>query len=699
MRKNKLLTIFVASAIILSSLTGMVSCGKSDESESVGGSSEGTGTSIPSPVSTVDDVESHKVEGTLHDVNVNYENSVGKLAEGGNAKYVIVAPAGYSAAAKFMATHLGAATNATFNVVTSDSCDLSSGKIIALGTDNIKNTITVPSQEELGNQGYYIKTVSDDVLIYCSSANGAQLAAIAFLRAAVGYDMFSEDCVVYERTDGKLPAMEIKERPDYEFRINSNTMSDTAKYGMGFSLNGGLLTTDLGNVHNLWDFFSLSDLVNHKKWFSDDAAMADDKGNKVRIGQPCFTAHGDKEEYNALIEHFANKVISILKEKPTVANIRISQNDTVGENVTRKCNCVACTASYDFYGTLGGAMLSFTNDVAEKVNAYIDENEPDREFKLIVLAYGESVQAPVQRKNGSYVLDSKGKGIPEIRYEFNENGEKTAVTDEEGNPVKLVCESSVGYEFAASAANWIHSFYEEENREYASAVEAWAGLGASNLHIWSYEISYYQYLYPYNNYQIMLDNFKYFKEFGGYYIYPEGTWENRNNPGFAKLRDYINSKGMFDVNVDYNELVDKFFKYYFREAAPIMRAYFNEVQVVLSDNERITGGGVHSYALSDSRVWQEGLITNWNNSFKKAEEAIEKYSGTDDDLYEALKKHILIESLFPRYVLCTTYARSYSASQRKEMRKAFIEDFEKLGNTTHQEHYTISEITSTWDLT
>ncbi len=156
---------------------------------------------------------------------------------------------------------------------------------------------------------------------------------------------------------------------------------------------------------------------------------------------------------------------------------------------------------------------------------------------------------------------------------------------------------------------------------------------------------------------------------------------------------------MFDVNSDYNELVDKFFKYYFREAAPIMRAYFNEVQVVLSDNERITGGGVHSYALSDSRIWQEGLVTNWNNSFKKAEAAIEKYSVTDKDLYESLKKHILIESLFPRYVLCTTYARSYSEKQRKEMRKAFIEDFEKLGNTTHQEHFTISAITSTWDLT
>lgn len=696
MRKNKLLTMFVASAIVLSSLVSVASCGSSGSSES-GGSSGKNG--IPNPVATVDDVEAHKVEGMLHDVNVNYEAPVGELVGGGAAQYVIVAPAEYYTAAKFMANHLGAAVGAAFSTVVSDTCDFSSGKIIALGTDNIKDAITVPSQEELGNQGYYIKTVSDDVLIYCSGANGAQLAAIAFLRAAVGYDMLSEDCVVYERTDGKLPSMEIKERPDYEFRNNGNTISDTAKYGMGFMMNGGMLSTSLGNVHNLWDFFSLSDFENHKKWFSDNAAMKDDSGNSVRIGQPCFTAHGDKEEYNALIRHFADKVIAILKEKPTVTNMRISQNDTVGDNVTRKCNCVACTASYDFYGTLGGAMLSFTNDVAEKINAYIDENDPGREFNLIVLAYGEAIQAPVQRKNGSYVLDSKGKGIPEIRYEFNEKGEKTAVKDENGDPVKLVCERGVGYEFAASAANWIHSFYEAENREYASAVEAWAGLGSSNLYIWSYEISYYQYLYPYNNYQILLDNFKYFKEFGGYYIYPEGTWENRNNPGFAKLRDYINSKGMFDVNSDYNELVDKFFKYYFREAAPIMRAYFDEVQVVLSDNERITGGGVHSYALSDSRIWQEGLITNWNNSFKKAEAAIEKYSVTDKDLYESLKKHILIESLFPRYVLCTTYARSYSAAQRKEMRKAFIEDFEKLGNTTHQEHFTISAITSTWDLT
>ena len=691
--KNKILAIFIASALIFSGMPSLIAC------KTGNGGNSSVKNVIPAPVSPADDVNSHKIEGTLHEVKVNDDAPVGKLTDGGAAQYVIVSPDAYSKAAKFMANHLGGATGATFSAVVSDTCDFSSGKIIALGTENIKDTITVPSHEELGNQGYYIKTVGDDVLIYCSSENGAQLGAIAFLRAAVGYDMLSEDCVVYEKTSGNIPSVEIKERPDYEYRFNGNTIGETAKYGMGFLLNDGMLKTSIGNVHNLWDFFSEDDLTAHKKWFSEDAAMKDGAGNAVRIGQPCFTAHGDKEEYSALIKHFSDKVITLLKENPTVMNMRISQNDTVGGNMTLKCGCPACTASYEYYKTLGGAMLSFTNDVAEKVNEYIDKNEPGREFNLIVLAYGEALQAPVRRENGKYVLDSYGKGIPEIRYEFNEKGEKTVVADDEGNPEKLVCGRGVGYEFAASAANWIHSFYEEENREYASAVEAWAGLGASNLYIWSYEISYYQYLYPFNNYQILLDNFKYFKEFGGYYIYPEGTWENRNNPGFAKLRDYINSKGMFDVNSDYNQLVDKFFKYYFREAAPIMRDYFNEIQVNLSDKEKITGGGVHSYGLSSNKVWTEGMITNWCNSFKAAELAIEKYKKTDGDLYEALKTHILIESLFPRYVLCTTYARSYSAEQRKEMRKAFIEDFEKLGNTTHQEQYTISAVTSTWDLT
>lgn len=654
-------------------------------------------------VKTVTDVKAHKVEGTLHDVNVRYDMPAGTLSENGTTEYTVVADSEYSVASKFVSKHLAAATGANFPLQFANECNLSSGKYIVFGlNDLIKSTVTVPDAKVLGDQGYYIKTVGDDVLVYCVSESGAQLAAIALLRALVGYDMMSVDCVVYEKAGDVLPSIEIAERPDYEFRINSNEMKGEAKYGMGFTQKPGMLKTETGNVHNLYDFFTQEDVEDHGKWFSAGAIVqreAEGGGlERVRIGQPCFTAHGDKEEYEALLNHMAARIIDILKNKPDVLNMRISQNDVLHENMTWRCTCDACNASYDYYGTLGGAMISFANDLAKKVYEYIDENEPGRIFNLIVLAYQEALQAPVQRKNGGYVLDEKGKGIPEIRYTFDEQGNKTAVLNDNGQPEKLVCGRGVAYEFAASKANWIHSFYEPENRDFASAIEAWAGLGSSNLYIWSYEISYYQYLYPYNNYQILLDNFKYFKEFGGNYIYPEGTWENMNNPGFAKLRDYINSKGMFDVNSDYNQLVDKFFKYYFREAAPIMRKYFNEVQVNLIVNENITGGRVHAYGLSDNRVWPEALITGWLNSFDLAQNEILKYKETDAELYEALSKHILIESLFPRYVLCTKYDKSFSTSQLKEMRKSFLNDFTDLGNTTHQEHFVISDVTSSWNL-
>ena len=441
MRKSIFRSIVLLLTVIFA-LSGFSACKKDDKTDN-------------GNVKTVEDVKAHKVEGTLHDVNVNYDAPVGMLSGNGKTEYTVVSVSEYSVASKFVTKHLSAATGANFPLEFAEECNLSAGKYIIFGlNDLIKSVVTVPDADVLGDQGYYIKTVGDDVLVYCVSENGAQLAAIALLRALVGYDMMSGDCVIYEKAGDVLPAIEIAERPDYEFRINSNEMKGDAKYGMGFSQKSGMLQTDIGNVHNLYDFFTQEDVDNHEKWFSEGAIVqrtATGGGlERVRIGQPCFTAHGDSEEYEALLNHMADQIVDILKKKPDILNMRISQNDVLGENTTWRCTCAACNASYDYYGTLGGAMLSFTNDLAKKVYEYIDANEPGRNFNLIVLAYQEALQAPVQRNGGRYVLDEKGKGIPEIRYTFDERGNKTAVTDENGQPEKLVCGRGVAYEFAAS---------------------------------------------------------------------------------------------------------------------------------------------------------------------------------------------------------------------------------------------------------
>mgnify|MGYP006878183212 CR=1 FL=1 len=67
--------------------------------------------------------------------------------------------------------------------------------------------------------------------------------------------------------------------------------------------------------------------------------------------QPCFTAHGDESEYNAMTETYANAIIGFMKAKPGVDNIRISQNDVLlGYNDVTHCSCDACRQSYEHYG-------------------------------------------------------------------------------------------------------------------------------------------------------------------------------------------------------------------------------------------------------------------------------------------------------------------------------------------------------------
>ena len=260
MKKNRIITAMLAGVLAFSSLCG---CGGSNADK------------IPDPVSPASDMEAHYVEGMLHDVNVNYDEPVGDLVKNGVTEYKIVAPAKFGTAAKFVSKHLNAATSATFGIVNSDAVDLSAGKYIVIGDyGEIKEATTVPSHDELGNQGYYIKTVGDDMLAYCTSENGAQLTALAVLRAIVGYDMLADDLVIYERDGSVMPATEIKEKPDYEFRFNGNTISDEQKYGMGYLSDGGMISTPIGNVHNLFDF--LDPDANgeiHRKWFSSDPCM------------------------------------------------------------------------------------------------------------------------------------------------------------------------------------------------------------------------------------------------------------------------------------------------------------------------------------------------------------------------------------------------------------------------------------------
>lgn len=646
---------------------------------------------------TAADVKRYDVtENVLHDVNVSFSSPVGEFVTNGMSEYKIVVQNKYLAAANLISKHINGATGYKPDVISDEDVDVTSGKYIVLGDDveMQKYNVELPGRNELHSAGYYIKTVQDDVYLGFYSVNGAQLAAIAFLRETVGYDMLSDDAVIYEKDGSVMPTMQIKERPDYEFRVADNKMSSDASYGMGFTTVNTLLNTKPnGSVHNLFDFFTDEEFAAHPDWFSDGAI----KGSE-NIGQPCFTARGDRESYEQLVDFFAEKVKKeIESQSENVVNMRISQNDVTGNNTVQRCTCTACNASFNHYGTMGGAMLAFANDVADIINAYMEENHPDRDFHIVLLVYGSAIQAPVKKNGNKYILDDEGKGVPTVRYFFDESGNGTPEKDADGDDKLLVFGKNVGCEFAPSGANWLHTFYEEENASYAGALEAWSGLGG-DLYVWAYEMCYPSYFYPYNNYDILVDNIRYFKQHGGNYIYPEGTWENINAPGFSKFRSYVTAKALFDVNVDYEELKTRFFENYFKDAAPLMEDFLLKIQLNCERFEKVTGGGVQTRRLATKEVWSQALLYQLMDLIDESYEAIEKYKNEDETLYDSLHNHILIESLFPRLALCQLYADKYSEETIRQMRMSFKEDFNALGNVTHMEHTTIATLFSEWNL-
>ena len=65
--------------------------------------------------------------------------------------------------------------------------------------------------------------------------------------------------------------------------------------------------------------------------------------------------------------------------------------------------------------------------------------------------------------------------------------------------------------------------------------------------------------------------------------------------------------------------------------------------------------------------------------------AVAKYKTTDPDLYVTLIKHITIETIFPRWMICQYYGGYYNPTELQRMRETFANDCTILGIANYAE--------------
>lgn len=634
-------------------------------------SSAGGGSGDDKPTNVVEDNLDEKVTGTLHKVNVTERNK--QFIAGGRTDYKIViadSSAEAQKAANFMVKHLKAASGADLPVIDYKNSDTAvysaDAKYIYIGKNAAFEAagLTMP-QDDLGQSGYYIKTEGNSVFIATKAIYGYQMGAIAFLRETIGYDMYSESMVSYDRSPATLPEMDIIERPDFDYRHWSNPISSDALYGMGFSTHNAIISVEGNEVHNSFKWLPVEEYISENPlWYADNTS------------QLCYTAHGDAEAYEAMQNEIIRKMKIYAEANPTINTISLSQED---EN--NYCKCDTCAAELEKYGTMSATTIKFLNDLSDKMDAYFKEQAEEngteqREFYIIQFAYQWTLDAPVkQDANGNWV-----------------------VADE-----TVRCGKHVGIEIAPLDAKFTRDFDHADNAYFKEAIDKWSAV-TDNIYFWWYETNFHNYMFPYNCWDNMVNQYRYCVQKSTRYMFNEGQLGQSGGTGFTKLKDYIDSKALFDVNINTSEVIDKFFEGYFKDAAEPMREYFDELQTYLTYLQDtypniLTGSIYETISKTEDGellFWSRNTMVGYMEYIDKAYAAIEKYKTTDVTLYNALYDNITIESLFPRYVLCRYYDGTYSSEDISEMRKAFKNDCVRFGNLYEREHEFMTGLYASW---
>lgn len=709
----------IAAVLLAAACTFASACAPAN----AGGTNNGpvTGGVVTEPNNTIG-----YVEGTLHNVNVDFNSPASEsFVKNGETQYkILYGGIKSSRAASYIGTNVATATGARLEIteIAEDSeVDLNdaNASYILVGCEDlfVQAGGEVPTYETIGVSGYQVKTVGKNVFINAYTENGYQMGVLAFLREVLGYDMFMEDLVIYEKDGSVMPAMDIVERPDFDYRQNGGALTNAENYGMGFTYTSVWISpANVSFCHNWSAFVTAEEAEEHPNWVSIDPKHA----------QGCYTSRGDKETFKGLVNHLTEKLKKFLKANPNVDNIMIAQHDTSTDQPVDNCVCPACKASYQYYGnTMAGAWLSLCNRVSLQVDQWLQTEEAKaifggvKEFNLGHLTYHNEVGAPAEKNaSGNYKLDENGKGIPMEEMWFNSDGsmedwddawdgsdeESTetseVVTNFTQETERLYCAPSVQIVWATSGADWVNVYYGDSNKSWADMAVAWSGFGG-DFYVWAYSLNSQGIFYPYNSFDTFFESTKFFKSFGAKWIFWQGNYQNPKNGGFEKLKRYLESKVEFDVNADYQHYVDKWFKYVYGSGGEYMQQYFEEVLLQCRYVEKVNNvsGQIHNKKLIYAENWPLGLMNKWLGLIEKAYVAIEEdYKVSDPEMYQVYHDHILMEEFFPTYVCITSYEDAYKPSVLKEMRKEFIREFTGLGNNYYGEGRLLVDVTSTWDL-
>ena len=643
----------------------------------------------------------------LHDRTVTPSDRV--FIKDGVTDYIIILGTDDSKAldaVSFLRAQLSAATGANVPVFNDVNQDLKiddevvanrdivftpESKYIVISHEGLEKEAHVEWRTDvnLAYSGFMLQTSGDSVFMKVNTFYGYQKVVQAFLKQVIGYEWYASDTIVYTKDGSTMPDMNIVEKPDFDLMWQSGYMSSSRSMASPITHEQNFAFSRPGEFcHNSMTYIPIEYYSEHPDWFAHEASTP--------AIQLCYTAHGNKAEYDAMVQKAYEGIMQTLNEDPDAVSITFTRQDVYGN-----CICDTCKAIQNsFNDSLAATYMFFVNDLDTLVQAELQRQADEagttkRDVTVLFFAYREVQNAPVFGTDGNYT-------VPALNYVENEDGSKTNILEYKDEVIELPfhrtyengleCNETVGVFYAPIDATYEESFYHSENKKDKETFEKW-GLLTNRLYCWIYDTNFLEYIIPYNSYDAIPDTLRFLKATGGEFLFNQGARENEMYTGFGELRTYLTYTLGNEVNLDAGVLTDKWFKNYFREAEPYMRKFYNQLVGHMEWLQIEYPSAFYTARRTDTEgntgmfreYWPYETLQGWLKLCDQAFSVVEKYKASDPELYQTLWRHITAETIFARYLICEYYFGYYEPAALKKFRIDFMNDCNAIGFKQHHE--------------
>ena len=521
---------------------------------------------------------------------------------------------------------------------------------------------------KVNTDGFAIKTKGKSIFVVGKGDYGVLYGVYQLLSYLIGFECYGIDNEYYEENISKIRLYDydVVSSPSFPIRPAGYGCLDTSKETLNrmrllnksntLKIRGALGHTSLSFLPPsiFYDKENHPDEY-HPDWYYVEGTVPQ---------QLCYSAHGNEQELEKMIEECAAITKQELIDQPeqTIVNMSLQDNNCW-------CNCDKCQAESKKYGSDAAVVVKFLNRLSRKIYDWFDTEEGKpykRDVKFIFYAY--------------FALET-----PPANYD--ETSGKWTIIDE-----SVKCDKNVVPQVCITVGNYTKALTTEEiNKSARRQIEGWSLL-ADDIFAYMYSANYKYFLIPYDTFNAMQDWYKYYYDKGSLKIYDLGQGNEYGTcTGWSGLKMYLNAKLSWYVDANTEELTENYFKATYKDGAENMKKVFDEYRVLSNYNSDNTKGYLSSVISAGPYIlkadyWPYAKLLEWRDDMNKALAAVSHYEQTDLQKYERTTKAIRCERIWVNYLLYGIYSNYLTSEQLKVIKTELYDDLTLCKITKENEH-------------